>query len=81
MVLNAVGVPCSSPTVYLAAATAAIPADIQWSPRVFVAFRTPAAWLPEVTEALERSGYAVDEMVKTSRGTLFVAVRRDGTGP
>ena len=47
----------------------------------FVAFRTPAAWLPEVTEALERSGYAVDEMVETHRGTLFVAVRRDGTGP
>ena len=47
----------------------------------FVAFRTPAAWLPEVTEALERSGYAVDEMVETNRGTLFVAVRRDGTGP
>ena len=47
----------------------------------FVSFRTPAAWLPEVTEALERSGYAVDEMLQTSDGTLFLAVRRDGTGP
>ena len=47
----------------------------------FVAFRTPAAWLPEVTEALESSGYAVDEMLQTSEGTLFWAVRRDGTGP
>ena len=47
----------------------------------FVAFRTPGAWLPEVTEALERSGYAVDEMLQTSEGTLFLAVRRDGTGP
>ena len=47
----------------------------------FVAFQTPTTW-PEVTEALERSGYAVNEMVKTSGGdTLFLAVRRDGTGP
>ena len=47
----------------------------------FVAFQTPPTW-PEVTEALERSGYAVNEMVKTSGGdTLFLAVRRDGTGP
>ena len=46
----------------------------------FVAFRTPAAWLPEVTEALEHSGYAVDEMLTTSEGTLFLAVRRDRTG-
>ena len=47
----------------------------------FVSFRTPTTWLPDVTEALERSGYSVDEMLKTSRGTLFLAVRRDGTGP
>ena len=46
----------------------------------FVAYRENTAW-PEVTEALERSGYAVDEMLTTSRGALFLAVRRDGTGP
>ena len=44
----------------------------------FLACREHAGW-PEVTEVLERSGYAVDEMLRTSRGTLFVAVRRDGT--
>ena len=47
----------------------------------FVAYRERPAW-PEVTEALELGGYAVNEMLKTNRGnTLFVAVRRDGTGP
>ena len=46
----------------------------------FVAYRENTAW-PEVTEALERGGYAVDETLKTSRGTLFLAVRRDGPGP
>ncbi len=36
----------------------------------------------EVTEALEDSGYAVNEMVKSIRGdTLFLAVRREGAGP
>ena len=45
----------------------------------FVAYRENTA--PEVTEALERSGYAVDEMLKTSRGALFLAVHRDGTVP
>ncbi|MYF29020.1 MAG: hypothetical protein F4169_09185 [Gammaproteobacteria bacterium] len=46
----------------------------------FVAYREATAWR-EVTQVLERSGYAVDEMLRTSRGTLFVAVRRDGTRP
>ena len=45
----------------------------------FVAYRTRAAW-PGVMEALECSGYTVDEMRKTSEGTLFVAVRRDWDG-
>ena len=47
----------------------------------FVAFQTPGTW-SEVTEALEDSGYAVNEMVKTIGGdTLFLAVRREGAGP
>ena len=47
----------------------------------FVAFQTPGTW-SEVTEALESSGYAVNEMVKTIRGdTLFLAVRRNAAGP
>ena len=47
----------------------------------FVAFQTPSTW-SEVTEALEVSGYAVNEVVKTNRGdTLFLAVRREGAGP
>lgn len=46
----------------------------------FVAYREATAW-QEVTEVLERSGYGVDEMLRTRRGTLFVAVLRDGTEP
>ena len=45
----------------------------------FMEMATPAA--SEVTETLERSGYAVEEMLKTSRGTLFLAVRRTAQAP
>ena len=46
----------------------------------FLAYREHAGW-PEVTEVLEHGGYTVDEMLRTSVGTLFLAVRHDGTGP
>lgn len=47
----------------------------------FMAFRVPGAWLPEVLDAFDRGGYALDETYRTSEGTLFVAERRNATGP
>ena len=47
----------------------------------FMAFRAPGEWLPDVLDAFDRGGYAVDEAYRTSEGRLFVAVRRNATSP
>lgn len=47
----------------------------------FMAFRVPQAWLPEVLEALEDGGFAINDMLTTSEGTLYLAERRNTAGP